>query len=145
MNDLTRTKLISYLAAIFLAGGVTGATVAVTATKQMTTEPPRNGRIESRDLKERFQAKLGLTPQQTKNIEPVLETMSEQLKSIRAETSKRIAAVMKNSYDQIGKDLTPEQRQKLEEMKKDRQENNHRKFRSSGEWPRKSNESHQNP
>jgi gas vesicle protein len=145
MNNLTKTKLISYLAAIFLAGGVTGATVAVTAGKQMMAEPPRNGHIETRYLKERFQSKLGLTPEQIRSIEPILETMSEQLKNIRGETSKRIAAVVKNSYDQIGKDLTPEQRQKLEEMKRDRQDNSRRKFKSPGEWPRKSNESHQNP
>ena len=145
MNNLTKTKLISYLAAIFLAGGVTGATVAVTAAKQLAAKPPRIGHIETRYLKERFQSKLGLTPEQTKSIEPILENMSEQLKSIRAETSKRIAAVMKNSCDQIGKDLTPEQRHKLEEMKKDRLENDHRKFKSPGEWPLKSSEFHQNP
>jgi len=43
MNRLSKTKLICYLAAIFVAGGVTGATVAVKATKQMMAETPRPG------------------------------------------------------------------------------------------------------
>jgi len=46
---------------------------------------------------------------------------------------------MKTSYEQIGKELTSEQRAKLEEMKKDRPENSHRKFKSWPDSSRKSN------
>ena len=52
MNHLSKTKLILYLAAIFVAGGVTGATVAVKAAKQIMTEAPRTGPFEARYLKE---------------------------------------------------------------------------------------------
>jgi Spy/CpxP family protein refolding chaperone len=139
MNGLSKTKLISYLAAIFVAGGITGATVAVTATKKLMAEPPRTEHMEAHYLKERFQSKLGLTPEQEKVIEPILEKMSKDLKSIRGETTKRVSAIMKNSCDQIGKELTPEQRQRLEEMKKDRPENAHRRFKPPWDSPRKSN------
>ena len=117
MSDLSKTKLISYLAAIFVAGGITGATVAARATKQIMTESPRTGPMEARYLKERFQSKLSLTPEQCKVIDPILEKMSEDLKASRSECMKKIGAIMKSSYDQIGKELTPEQRVKLEEMK----------------------------
>jgi len=135
MNGLSKTKLFMYLAAIFIAGGVTGATVAVKASKQMA-EAPRFGHLEAHYLKEHFQSKLSLTPEQAQVIEPILDKMSEDLKSVRAETTKRITAIVKTSYDQIGKELTPEQRVKLEEMKKDRQENNHRRFKHPPESPR---------
>jgi len=145
MNHLSKTKLILYLAAIFVAGGVTGATVAVKAAKQIMTEAPRTGPFEARYLKERFQSKLALTPEQAKVIEPILEKMSDELKAVRAESTKRIGAIMKSSYEQIGKELTPEQRAKLEQMKKDRTESSHRKFRPPPpDWPRKSNSPPQN-
>jgi len=106
MNGLSKTKLFMYLAAIFIAGGVTGATVAVKASKQMA-EAPRFGHLEAHYLKEHFQSKLSLTPEQAQVIEPILDKMSEDLKSVRAETTKRITAIVKTSYDQIGKELTP--------------------------------------
>ena len=45
MNLPSKPKLIFYLAAIFLVGGVTGATVAVKATKQIMAEPPKTGLV----------------------------------------------------------------------------------------------------
>src|SRR6185369_14561846 len=144
MNRLSKSKLICYLAAIFIAGGVTGATVAVKATKQMMTEAPRPGRIEARYLKERFQSKLSLTPEQAKVVEPILEKVSEDLKSIRSDCTKRIGGIRKNAYEQIGKELTPEQRVKLEQMKKDRPENGHRRSKSLSDGSHKSNSPPQN-
>jgi len=135
MNSLSKTKFVLYLAAIFLAGGVTGATVAVKATRQISEAPP-SGHFDARYLKQRFQSKLSLTPEQAKTIEPILDKMSDELKSVRADTTKRIGAIVKNSYEQIGKQLTPEQRLKLDAMKKERSENNHRRFKPSPESPR---------
>jgi Spy/CpxP family protein refolding chaperone len=142
MNGLSKTNLILYLAAIFVAGGVTGATVALKASKQMMAEAPPPGRLDARYLKERFQSKLKLTPEQSTVIEPILEKMSEDLKSIRQDTTKRISATMKASYDQIGKSLTPEQRQKLDEMRKDHREDRREPPHKRKWWPdspRKSN------
>jgi len=143
MNRLSKTKLILYLAAIFVAGGVTGAMVALKADKQATTEAPRVARLETRYLRDRFQSKLNLTPEQSQVIEPILEKMSDDLKSVRQDCSKRIAAVMKASYDQIAKKLTPEQRKKLEEMQKehrdDHREPPHRRSKPWWDGPRKSN------
>ena len=126
MNLPSKPKLIFYLAAIFLAGGVTGATVAVKATKQIMAEPPKTGHIEAQYLKERFQAKLDLTPEQAKLIDPLLDKMSDELKAIHGECGKRISAVVKNSYDQIARELTPAQRLKLEQMRKSRPEKSRR-------------------
>lgn len=142
MNSLSKTKLILYLMAIFVAGGVTGAVVALKADKQMMTEAPRPARLETRYLRDRFQSKLGLTPAQSQVIEPILEKMSEDLKSIRQDATKRISAIMKTSYDQISKQLTPEQRQKLDEMQKDHREDHREPPHRRKPWldsPRKSN------
>ena len=143
MSSLSKTKLILYLLAIFVAGGVTGAMVALKADKQMMTEAPRPARLETRYLRDRFQSKLGLTPEQSLMVEPILEKMSEDLKSIRQDATKRISAIMKTSYDQIAKQLTPEQRKKLEEMQKERHDDHreppHRRFKPWSDSPRKSN------
>ena len=147
MNSLSKTKLILYLVAIFVAGGVTGAVVALKADKQMMTEAPRPARLETRYLRDRFQSKLGLTPEQSHVIEPILEKMSEDLKSIRQDATKRISAIMKTSYDQISKQLTPEQRQKLDEMQKDHREDHREPPHRRKPWldsPRKSNSPPQN-
>ena len=145
MNSLSKTKIILYLIAIFAAGGVTGATVAVKATKQMMAETPRTGRMEARYLKEKFQSKLNLTPEQSKVIDPLLDKMSEDLKSIRAETSRRIGMVMKSSYEQIGKELTAEQRVQLETMKKDHSDSTHRRSKLFPDSSRRSNAPPQMP
>jgi len=150
MTGLSKTKLIFYLAAIFVAGGITGAAIALKTSKQMLTEPPRPVRLETRYLRERFQAKLALTPEQSKVIEPILEKMSEDLKSIRQDTTKRISAIMKTAYEQIGNELTPDQRKKLEEMQKDRHDDRreppHKKWQWKGPEPsRKSNSPPQKP
>lgn len=138
MNGISKAKLILYLAIIFAAGGVTGAMFAARATKQMmAAEAPRPGRLESRYLKERFQSKLKLTPEQSKVIDPILEKMSDELKNVRQDCTKRISTIMKSSYDQIGKQLTAEQRRKLDEMQKDHREPPHKRPRSWGEPFRK--------
>ncbi len=135
MNGLSKTKLMLYLAAIFVAGGVTGAAIAVKTTKQMIEETPRPARFESRYFKEKFQSKLDLAPEQSKAIAPILDKMCEDLKSVRQDTTKRISAIMKTSYEQIGKELNPEQRKKLDAMQKerhedrDRRDTQHRRFK----------------
>lgn len=149
MNGLSKTKLILYLAAIFLAGGVTGVTVALRVSRQTLAEGPRPTRLDARYLKERFQSRLALTPGQAKVIEPILEKMSEDLKSVRQDAIKRISAIMKSSYDQIDKELTPEQRQKLEEMQRDHRpehhEGPHKRFKPGSDSFRRSNSPPQNP
>ena len=112
--------------------------MAVKATKQMA-EAPRTTHMEARYLKDRFRSKLGLTADQAKVVDPILDKMSLDLKAVRSETTRRISAIVKSSYEQIGKELTPEQRAKLEEMKKERSESGHRKFKSPPDSLRKSN------
>ena len=143
MSSLSKAKFILYLVAIFVAGGVTGAIIAVRTEKQIMAEPPRperfEPRLEPRYLKERFQTKLGLTPEQSTVIEPILEKMSQELKTTRMEATKRCSGILKTYYDQIARELTAEQRLKLDEMSKDRRENSHRRFHPSPESFRKSN------
>jgi Spy/CpxP family protein refolding chaperone len=149
MNGLSKTKLTLYLAAIFLAGGVSGAMLALRVSRQTMAEAPRPGRLDARYLKERFQSRLALTPEQAKVIEPILEKMSEELKSVRQDATKRISAIMKSFYDQIGKELTPDQRQKLDEMQKDHhpehREGPHKRFKPSPDSFRRSNSPPQDP
>ncbi len=134
MNKLSKTQFVLYLVAIFVAGGVTGAAIALKTSKQMMAEAPAPSRIDARYLKQRYESKLNLTPEQSQVVEPILEKMSDDLKSIRQDTSKRISGMMKTSYDQMGKCLSSEQRAKLEEMRKDHREDRHEPQRKRKPW-----------
>lgn len=123
MNGALKWKLIAGFLLVFLAGGVTGAFVAAKTTRHHLFATSHHGFAAQR-MRDRYQAELGLTPEQLAKISPVIDKAAAQLESIRKDTGRRVRETFLNAHRQIAADLTAEQRARLEEMRE-----RHQKFR----------------
>ena len=120
MKYVTKGKIVLYLAAIFLAGGVTGAVISWRETKW---EPPT---IEHMCgiFRKRLQEELGLNAAQVQQLEPLLQKRAKAMEEVRTRTMQQINELLRASDAEIvdALKLTPDQRAKLQEMEKNRHE-----------------------
>jgi len=121
MTGLSQWKIIGYAAAIFVAGGISGGALGVYETKSNLLVPPREQEMALR-MRNRFAAKLGLSPDQIAKITPIIDSAASDLRSIRMETAQRVNKVFDDSYAQVSAILTPAQRTELEQIQKERHE-----------------------
>jgi Spy/CpxP family protein refolding chaperone len=71
---------------------------------------------------ERMTENLNLTPDQKAKVQPILDQARPQIAAIHQEAMQKMKAVMDNVNSQLRPLLTPEQQQKLDEMKKAHEE-----------------------
>ena len=126
-----KTKLISGLAAIFVAGLVVGGSVGFQVARSNAPAPPaperRDGKSGNRggDFVEKMclrqQKDLGLSDEQVAKIKPVYEQASADLKAVNAENYERVRAIYRASHERIKPFLTTNQVQKLEEKIRERE------------------------
>jgi Spy/CpxP family protein refolding chaperone len=132
MNPLTRQKVILYLAAIFVVGGLTGGVLAwgLGQDRKQDRRPPKSQTMRDvcDHMKKRLQTKLGLTEAQMAKIEPILEETGREMQAIHKRTIGEIEELIAKQNAEIAKELTPEQRQKLEEMNRERREHKSKRF-----------------
>ena len=118
MIRLMTWKTIAYAAALFIAGGITGAAVGVAVEKGAMFRPPRPHDM-AQQMRNRLRSRLALTSDQLQKIDPIIQKTSDDLKVIHQETTVRVAQLMENCNAQIAASLSPEQKQKLEQMEKE--------------------------
>ena len=121
MKNLTKPQIISYLALIFLAGGISGAVIIRGAAKEANSKPPTMGKVCDH-MRKRLQSELDLTPDQMKKIEPILQETAREMESVHRRSMGQIAQIMEKSNAEIARELTPEQRAKLATMESKRRE-----------------------
>jgi Spy/CpxP family protein refolding chaperone len=117
VNDALKWKLIAGFVLVFLAGGVTGGFVAATTTRHYLFATSHHG-VAAQRMRERLRTELNLTPDQVAKISPVLDKAATQLEQIRNDSARRVRETFANTHQQIAKDLTPEQRDRLEQLHK---------------------------
>jgi hypothetical protein len=126
MNHLSKAKIILYLSAIFVAGGVTGAVWhQATATHGSKDKSPAPSPKRICDwLRERLQTEFQLNDEQVKTLEPLLEKRRRGMEEIRNKTIEEFEALKKNSNHEIAEalNLNPDQRAKLDRIDKGRRE-----------------------
>jgi Spy/CpxP family protein refolding chaperone len=106
------------MAAIFLAGSVTGASVKSGFARNKTSSswgPPSARRIQAR-----LERELDLSPEQVAKIQPIIGRMAEDFKKIQVNSVREMADVIRARNAEIGNELTPEQRVKLKEIEQQR-------------------------
>ena len=116
MNRALKWKLIAGFLLVFLAGGVTGAYVAAKTARHYMFAVSHHG-LAAQRMRERLQTQLDLTPEQAAKITPAVDKAAAQLEDIRKDTARRVRATFDEVHRQIGNDLTPAQRAKLEQMR----------------------------
>jgi len=122
---MTKAKITLCLVLIFLAGGIAGAGIR-SAWKPGRVLPPRRGSEDfANHIFKRLQEQIELTPEQVKEIEPVFRRGFAEVKAIQDRSLKEIEAAVKGNHEEIGKLISAEQRQKLEEMDRQREKSFH--------------------
>ena len=110
-------KAVLVFSALFVAGGAVGSLVTLRFARHQPPAPPREGL--SPQLVRRFTERLDLQPDQAARIEPILAVHTEELRKIRRESFERTDAISQRMLAAVETHLTPEQRTKLEELRKE--------------------------
>jgi hypothetical protein len=121
MNSLTTSKLLVYLTIIFVAGGATGAVLTLQNTRRHQAQPPTMAKACTR-FQDRLISRLALTPEQVKKLQPVFDQTTHELRAIHAKALRGTDDVIRRAHEQIARELTPEQKTKLEVLDKERQD-----------------------
>lgn len=119
MNLKNRTSF--YLAAIFCVGLLTGGVIGVAATKHHLLQPPHPGPLASRIEKELVQ-KLDLTAAQQQKTHLLIGETIQKIMGIYSKTIREIDAELLEAQESLTSELTPEQRAKLSDLAKNRQD-----------------------
>ncbi len=119
MNPRIKTSL--YLAAIFCTGLLAGGVLGTALTKHYILQPPRPKALAARIERELTQ-KLDLDAAQQQKTRILIEGSISRIMDIYSETIRKIDAELLDAQKTLTSDLTPEQRKKLKDLAKDRQE-----------------------
>ena len=118
MSPLSRTAIIGYLAATFVAGAVAGVFGARAFPAKPTPRPPRESGAMSARILKRWTTDFHLSPEQVAKIEPILKAAETDVSGIHQETERR----MKGSFDRMHQQVLPlldeDQKRLLEEHRK---------------------------
>ena len=121
MTDISKWKIVLYLAAIFAAGGVSGWVVAAKTTKERILTPPAAKEISSRFC-DRLFSQMNLTPEQSQKIREISDRYAKEVDTSRDEQWRRIRTAANNRNAQINAILNPEQRTQFEQIERERRE-----------------------
>jgi Spy/CpxP family protein refolding chaperone len=127
MTSLSKRKLALYVLGIFLAGAGSGALMTWQACRRTPVTPLTPAEIGAR-LRDRFQSRLSLTPDQLRKVDPMIEQAMHRVQAIRQETANSVFANVSNLHNQVLTVLTPEQQPKFEELERQRREYLRQKF-----------------
>jgi Spy/CpxP family protein refolding chaperone len=115
MSGALKWKLIAGFALVFLAGGATGVFVSATAARHFFFGPHRHG-FAAQAMRNRLRAQLSLTDEQLTKITPIVEKAGSKLEDIRSDTGRRVRETFAEAHREISPILTPEQRQRLQQI-----------------------------
>jgi Spy/CpxP family protein refolding chaperone len=102
---------------VFLAGTAVGLFAGAFHVRHHAFVFRHGPRMGDR-MQQHLQQELQLTPEQSAKITPIIERMSAELETIREETSARVTQTMNDSHQEMLPLLTPEQGQKLAELRR---------------------------
>lgn len=112
----TRSKALLYLLAVFLVGAVAGWTSGYAGAKKRFLAPPRPARMAD-DILCTYRKELGLTPDQIRQVEPIISATSSNLNQLHQATLEQVRTQIRQSDDRIQQVLTPAQQSKFEELR----------------------------
>jgi periplasmic protein CpxP/Spy len=110
---------------IALSGAVVLSLVAwAVAQGEDATAPARHQRAEGHrhGMFQRLGQDLNLSPDQKAKVQPIIDQARPQIRAIHEEAMQKRKTVMDNTMSQIRPLLTPEQQQKLDAMRKARED-----------------------
>ncbi len=118
MSFLRHWKIMLCLAAIFVAGLVSGSLVTLRIVKKAAGRTLNPGAWSSAAM-QAYRKKLKLTPEQIKKIQPAMDQAAQEIKAVAGNTRMEIFSVVVQMNDRVAQELTPEQQKLFEEMKQE--------------------------
>jgi len=115
MNRAFKWKLIAGFVLVFLAGGMTGVFVSVSCARHFLFGPHHRG-ILVETMRNRLRVQLHLTDEQLTKITPIIHKTAAHLEEIRTSTGRRVRETIAEAHREMAPNLTPEQRNKLQEI-----------------------------
>ena len=109
------------LIAIFVAGGVTGVFLTIRAMKY---EMARRSEIPpgTAFTTDRRRARLHLTPDQDQELRPIMQQADNELRNLRPLDLREIKGILDRAEERVNPVLTPDRRQRLQQMLEDRKQ-----------------------
>ncbi len=126
MNSALKWKLIAGFLLVFMAGGATGIFVTMVVGHHFMFG---HHVFAAQAMKNRLQWQLRLTDEQMAKISPIIEKTGAQLEEIRGDTGKRVRETIAQAHRDIAPILTPEQKERLQQM-----EQRQRRWMHRGHW-----------
>lgn len=106
-------KVILAFAGVFVSGVICGGPITGWIRhRQHENRPPFAERTMVR-----FEKELKLTPAQKEKIQPILVRAQQEWRQSRQENMRNMTGVIDRMHDDLGAELTPEQRSRLEEIR----------------------------
>src|SRR5262245_9059401 len=109
MKSLTKRKVVFYLLAIFIAGAAAGVVLGYSSARKRVFHPPPPQEI-AEHFRARLQSRLGLTPEQKAQIDPLIVQACAEMESVQRDCWDRLSETVRRMNEKIAAHLTPEQR-----------------------------------
>jgi Spy/CpxP family protein refolding chaperone len=110
-------KIVLAVGGIFLAGAVTGGFVSLRVAEHIAREKRTRPIFGPNEMGGRLAEQLQLTPEQKKEIRPILARTSEELRTVRRESFNQTAGIIGRMDAEMAKVLTEHQRVLLKEIR----------------------------
>ncbi|HWF19235.1 MAG TPA: hypothetical protein VG754_08205 [Verrucomicrobiae bacterium] len=127
MTEPMRWRMFAYMAALFIAGVISGAAVMSRNPIPQTLKVGRLEEIASM-IRQKLIINLELTPEQRDKFEPLIKKTAEEMEASHVDCLKRIDDAVNKMHAQILPDLTPEQREKMKQVEVERRELMRKKY-----------------
>jgi hypothetical protein len=129
MTGQTRGRVIAYMVALFVAGGVTAAAVM----SHMSPAQPQTLKLGRADeianlIGDKLNDRLNLTAEQREKFKPLIKHTGEELEASHSQCLKRISAAIDTLHSEIAPDLTADQKEKLKQFEAERVDNMLKKY-----------------
>lgn len=128
MTSLTKSKLVIYLAGIFVAGAVSGGFVGYNVKTERRGPPRRPPSPEQwiGMIRERFAEDVGVTDEQwDSKIGPIITNSVREIGELDARNRDRIGEMIDRADAQVMEHLSPEQKPRMQKMIEERQKHKH--------------------
>jgi Spy/CpxP family protein refolding chaperone len=115
----TKKTVVLYLTAVFVAGFLAGGVAGFCFGNRRFLAPPRPEEMVAH-ICALLKSKLHLTPEQEKEIRPIVTETAAELESIHSTTGSQVSAAFQRSNLRMAQFLSPEQKILLEQMDRER-------------------------
>lgn len=119
MSATLKWKLIVGFLLVFVAGMATGAFLGAIHSRHVRPDFARHNSLAER-MRNRMQAQLELTPEQTARAAPIFDKAARELENIRKETGRHVHEILAEADRELAPELTAAQQAKLETIEKQR-------------------------